>query len=215
MLTFHISVGWFVLLAGMLALVSTKGAALHKKTGKVFVIAMLLVCISAAYLDLSTGHFPVMALLAMYFASTSWATIKHKPNSVSVFDVCAFFGIAMLAITFFKWGWEITFQGKTNDIAMPAFMYFVWGSFAALAALLDLNMILHKGHSGAHRIIRHVWRMCFALLMAIMSFLSQDIFPSFILQSGLLWSPIALILLTMSYWILRLLINRKRHQNLI
>ena len=46
------------------------------------------------------------------------------------------------------------------DRYLPIEGYFILGSFVAMAALLDLNMIMRGGFKGAHRIARHLWRMC-------------------------------------------------------
>jgi hypothetical protein len=91
-----------------------------------------------------------------------------------------------------------------------AFMYFMFGMVALLATLGDIRMILAKGIHGAHRIARHLWRMCFALLLASISlFLGQSqVFPEPLRNSGLLPIPVLLVLLLMFYWLIRVLFTQ-------
>lgn len=73
----------------------------------------------------------------------------------------------------------------------------VFGSIALLAALLDLRMMAVRGINGAHRIARHLWRMCCALLVATASFFlgQAQVFPEPPRKIGLLATPVLLVLL--------------------
>lgn len=204
MLIFHIIAGILVLLFGSMALIASKGLRLHKLAGNIFFISMVVLSLTTIYLEIQFDDFPIMGIFSLYFASTSWLTVKRQAGTTGAFEVCAFLCIAMVSITFYKWGWDIVYNGKVLEGTLPLAMYFILGSFAAFAAILDLNMIIRGGLVGAHRIARHLWRMCIALLLATMSFLSQDIFPEFIQNTGLLWSPIILLLLIIFFWLCRL-----------
>ncbi|KGJ94168.1 DUF2306 domain-containing protein [Colwellia psychrerythraea] len=204
MLIFHIIAGILVLIFGSMALIASKGLRLHKLAGNIFFISMVVLSLTTIYLEIQFDDFPIMGIFSLYFASTSWLTVKRQARTTGAFEVCAFLCIAMMSITFYKWGWDIVYNGKVLEGTLPLAMYFILGSFAAFAAILDLNMILRGGLVGAHRIARHLWRMCIALLLATMSFLSQDIFPEFIQNTGLLWSPIILLLLIIFFWLCRL-----------
>ncbi|MFT5756853.1 MAG: hypothetical protein ACI9LM_001578 [Alteromonadaceae bacterium] len=204
MLIFHIITGSLVLFFGLVALFSSKGLRLHKSAGNIFFITMVLLSLTAAYLEFQLGDFPIMGIFSLYFASTSWVTVKRQAGKTGRFEFCAFLCITLVAITFYKWGWDIIYNGVALEGTLPIEGYFILGSIAAFAAVLDLNMIIRGGHGGSHRIARHLWRMCIALLLATMAFLDQDIFPENIMNSGLLWSPIILLLLMIIYWLCRL-----------
>ena len=204
MLFFHITAGSLVLLCGFIALFSGKGLKLHKQAGNIFFIAMIILSLSAAYLEVKLGDFPIMGILSLYFVSTSWASIKRQAGKVGRFEYAAFLCISLLAITFYKWGWDIAYNGQVLEGTLPLVGYFILGTFAAFAATLDLTMIMRGGISGSHRIARHLWRMCLVFLKAILSFLDQDIFPDYILDTGLLWLTLLLPLLMMIYWLGRL-----------
>ncbi|WP_019029349.1 hypothetical protein [Colwellia piezophila] len=207
MLFFHIIAGVLVLLCGFTALFSGKGLKLHKQAGNIFFIAMVTLSLSAAYLEVKLGDFPIMGVLSLYFASTSWASVKRQAGKIGRFEYAAFFCISIVAITFYKWAWDITYNGQVLEGTLPLAGYFIFGTFAAFAATLDLTMLIRGGVIGSHRIARHLWRMCFAFIMAILSFLDQDIFPDFIVDTGLLWLTLLLPLLMMFYWLLRLPFN--------
>jgi uncharacterized membrane protein len=204
MLIIHIIAGILVLLFGFIALSASKGLKLHKQAGSIFFIAMVVLALTAAYLEMQFDEFPIMGILSLYFASTSWATVKRPEGKIGKFEYCAFLTITAVAITFYKWGWEIVYNGQVLEGTLPIEGYFILGSFAAFAALMDLNMIVQGGHVGNHRIARHLWRMCISLLLALMAFLDQDIFPEFIHNTGLLWSPVIILLLMTVYWLGRL-----------
>ncbi len=57
--------------------------------------------------------------------------------------------------------------------------YYVFCALALFFAALDFKVILQGGISGAARIARHLWRMCFALFFAAGSFFlgQQKVMP--------------------------------------
>jgi len=205
MLILHIITGVIVLLSGYAALVARKGQPFHRLTGNIFFIAMIFLSLTATYLEYQLEEFPIMGILSLYFVSTSWSAVKRKPGEIGKLEYFAFFIITVVAVTFFKWGWDIVYNGKVLEGTLPLAGYFIFGSFAAMAALLDLNMFVRGGFKGTHRIARHLWRMCFALLLPTLSFLDQDIFPDFIKGTFILWLPIFLILIVMIYWLFRVI----------
>ena len=80
------------------------------------------------------------------------------------------------------------------------------GAICLLAGLLDLNFILRGKLSGAQRIARHLWRMCFAFFIATGSFFlgQQDVLPKAVQGSPILFvlafAPFAIML----FWLVRL-----------
>lgn len=72
---------------------------------------------------------------------------------------------------------------------IPAGMYFFLGSVALLSAAGDVRMLWHGGVSGAQRIARHLWRMCFALFIASSPlFLARpQLFPALLRKTGIVF----------------------------
>jgi hypothetical protein len=76
---------------------------------------------------------------------------------------------------------------------------------AVLAAIGDVRLLMRGGISGAGRIARHLWRMCFALFIAAASiFLArQQLFPALLRKTGALVFLSVLPLVLMVFWLLR------------
>ena len=66
-------------------------------------------------------------------------------------------------------------------------------------------MLTHGGVFGAKRIVRHLWRMSFAFLIAAFSFFlgQQKVMPAYMRGSKLLFVPPLLILIVLIYWLCR------------
>jgi hypothetical protein len=82
--------------------------------------------------------------------------------------------------------------------------YYIFATFAAIPALLDLKVILQGGISGAARIARHLWRMCFAFFFAAgFFFLGQPRVATFFHKSPVLFVPALAPLAVMLFWLIR------------
>jgi len=192
MLTFHILAGALVLLSGIGALVSGKGSQVHRYAGNIFFISFTLMAGSAIYL----ADDPVIAIASIYFVSTAWVTIRQPEKKSGTFEIIAFITITIVSARYF-------YVATTSPAGFMKTMFYLFGSIALLAAILDLKLIIQKGVSGAHRIARHLWRMCYALLGAVLSFVANTSgkWPEFIDEN----LPIYLVIVLMLYWLFRLL----------
>ncbi len=191
MLAFHIFAGSIVLLFGTLALSLRKGARLHRLFGGLFFIFMILLTSSAAFI----ADDPSIAISSTYFVLTSWVTVLRPERKTGVFEILAFLTI-------------IVVSGQLFVAAMAAsgFMkgaFYLFGSVAAIAAVLDLNMIVRGGLAGKHRIARHLWRVCYAFGGALASFSANtsNKWPDFIDGNFLIY----LMLGIMVYWLIKVL----------
>jgi hypothetical protein len=88
---------------------------------------------------------------------------------------------------------------------MPAFSFLMFGVVGTLAAVGDFRVLRAAPPQGARRLARHLWRMCFALFIAALSFFigQARVFPEPIRIRPLLAMPVLLVLLTMGYWLWR------------
>ena len=98
--------------------------------------------------------------------------------------------------------------GQRNG--MPAFPFFLFGVVGLLASFLDFRMIRSGGLRGAARLLRHLWRMSFALFIAAMSFFlgQAKVFPKPVRIPALLALPVLAVLVTLLYWLWRVRIRR-------
>jgi uncharacterized membrane protein len=204
----HICTAILGILSGPVALISRKGSRLHRWSGNVFFISMLSMSASAvfiaAFMSPNVGNVMV-GVLTFYLVATAWATVKRKERRIGLFEFGAMLVVLADAAAFLHFGREAANSATGVKDGIPAAVYFVFGSVAFLAAALDIRMLISGGVSGALRIARHLWRMCFALLIAETSFFlgKQQHFPKAIRNSPVLIAPTILILVAMIYWLSR------------
>ncbi|MEW6992498.1 hypothetical protein AADZ91_17670 [Colwelliaceae bacterium 6441] len=195
MLAFHIIAGTIVFISGIGALTFSKGGKLHRVTGNVFFFALLLMAGSAAFL----ADDPTIAFSSIYFASTAWVVILKPEKTIGIFEALAFLAISLICTRYF-------YIAFTSEPGFMTTMFTIFGGVAFIAALLDLTMIIRGGVSGSHRIARHLWRMCYAMLGAVLSFvaITSDKWSAYIPEN----LPIYLMIIIMFYWLIKVLFTK-------
>jgi uncharacterized membrane protein len=172
LLMLHIAGGMLGMLSGAAALIFRKGSPLHIIAGRVFVGAMLTLGASAAWLAVlknDPNNFGG-GITTFYLIMTAWLTARRKDGETSRFDWVALAIPLVLGILGWKNGID-AFRGGTGEkFGVPTGMHLLMGSVLLLAAAGDLRMLLNGGVSGAKRLGRHLWRMCFGLFIASGSF---------------------------------------------
>jgi predicted membrane protein DUF2306 len=210
----HVGAAAIALLSGAAALSFRKGERPHRIAGNVFFVSMLLMAgIGASvspFLPQPQWGSTLAGVLTCYLVATSWVTVRRKEGCVGRFETGALFVVVGVAIAEVTLGLRAAHSSNGFLYGAPMQAYFVFGSLAALAAGLDLNAILRRGLSGAHRIARHLWRMCTALLIAAFSFFlgQQQVFPASIRGSSLLFVPEIVVLCLLIFWLARVLFTR-------
>jgi uncharacterized membrane protein len=204
LLPIHIIAGVIGLVSGAIALSARKGAKLHRKGGMIFVYAMMVVAITGTVMGalISEMAAVIPGMITFYLVLTSWLTVRRPVLNFHWID----FGAMLLGLTVSIASFS---YGFTAD-GQPTVLYFIFGAVALLATLGDLRMMLAGGIQGAHRIARHLWRMCIALFLAAISlFIGQaQVFPEMLRNSGLLPIPVLLVLFLMFYWLVRVLFTK-------
>lgn len=211
-LPIHILAGLIGIASGAVALYSAKGMKLHRKGGMIFVYAMLVVAITGTVMGLLISEMAAVipGMLTFYLVLTSLLTVRRPiVGKFSWIDI----GAMLIGLTT---GIVSVIYGFVA-VGQPTVLYIIFGLIALLATLGDLRMMA-KGIQGKHRIARHLWRMCFALLLASISlFIGQSqAFPEPVRDSGLLPIPVILVLVLMVYWLVRVLFTQwyRRFQGL-
>jgi uncharacterized membrane protein len=203
---FHVVAGTIAIVAGFLALYSVKGLKLHRKSGMVFVVAMLVMSISGTVM--AFGH-PGTALnvpaglVTAYLVITSLATVRPRTAQSLRVD-----RIAMMAAFAIGAGALLVAMSGTvrAGMAYPLVMFALVALFAGEG---DRRMIRAGGLKGAARLRRHLWRMCTALFIAAGSFFLGPArrIPEPLREPIFRLIPLV-VLLTMAYWLWRY--RRKR-----
>jgi uncharacterized membrane protein len=171
-LVVHICGGTLGLVSGTAAMSFRKGSPRHVLAGKVFVASMLTMAVFAVYLAI-TRHQPSNiggGILTFYLIGTAWLTARRRDGETSRFDwVVLLIPLALGILTWMN-GINVVRSGASSQDGVPVGMSFFMGSVMLLAAAGDVRMLLRGGVSGAKRIARHLWRMCFGLFIAAGSF---------------------------------------------
>ncbi len=210
LLIFHGSAGGIALLAGTAAVVVRKGSRAHALTGNVFTAGMLALGASGAILALlrsQRGNL-IGGLLTLYLVTTAWTAGRSKNGRTGALDwIAMIFGL-LVGSAIAGYGVIVALGRVSTDV--PAGMDFFLAAVVLLAVAGDARMLYRGGITGRPRIVRHLWRMCFALFEASGSFFlgRAHLFPAAIQRSGLLIFPTVLPLLLLVFWVLR--VRKKR-----
>jgi uncharacterized membrane protein len=198
---FHVLAGTIAIVAGFIALYSVKGLKLHRKSGMVFVVAMLVMSISGTVM--AFGH-PGTALnvpaglVTAYLVITSLATVQPPAPGSRRRERAA-----MLAAFAIGAGALVVAMSGTVSAGM-AYPLVMFALVALFAGEGDRRMIRAGGLKGAPRLRRHLWRMCTALFIAAGSFFLGPArrIPEPLRAPLFKLIPIV-VLVTMAYWLWR------------
>ena len=132
-------------------------------------------------------------------------TARRENSATGIFDWGALVIILALGAATVTFGLEAANSPTGLKYGYPPGTYAFLGSVALLAAIGDVRLILRRGISGAQRLARHLWRMCFALFIAAASiFLArQRVFPVVLRTTGVLYLLSILPLILLVFWLIR------------
>lgn len=208
----HIVAGLISVLSGLVALVVRKGSRLHRRAGNVFVISMLGMAAGGAYLALerSQRENVLGGVFTFYLVATAWVTVKRKANETGLAEV----GLLLvgLAIGATGWIWGLNATHRSSAVA-----FCIFGSLALLSAAGDVRLLIRGGVSGTKRLVRHLWRMNFALFVAVGSLflgrpsdpvlrqigLRARLFPEALRQTHLPAVPVLFVAVLTIFWLCR------------
>jgi len=171
-LVFHICVGILGLLSGTTALSFRKGSGRHRMSGNIFVVSMLSLGASGAYLGF-TKHQTLnglMGVLTFYLVATAWLTARRRDGKAVNFDWVALMVPLAVGAVLVTYGLEAANSQTGTKEGYPAPAYFAFGLVALLFGTGDVRMLVRGGLSSTQRIARHLGRMCFAMFIASGSF---------------------------------------------
>lgn len=206
-LVFHICSGALGLLSGVAAISFRKGSHRHRVAGNVFVVAMLSLGASGAYLGFTKHQMlnGLQGVITFYLVATAWLTARRGDVEAGIFDWGALVVPLAVGGGLAIYGFEAANSPTGSKEGYPAAAYFIFGSVALLFAAGDVRMLARGGVSGAQRIARHLSRMCYALFTASASFFlgRQQIFPVFLRKTGALFLLSFLPLVLLIFWLVR------------
>ena len=206
-LPLHIAAGGLALVLGALALSVKKGGPPHRRTGLLFVCAMLVMGTTAAILGNVVG-----GVMAIYFVGTALTTVRPASPWTRRLNAAALTIAIALAL--------LSIVGGVNAVNSPGLspggvpfrtigvMSFFLAGVLLLAAAGDVRVMRSGVPRGGPRLARHLWRMCFALFIAAGSFFSirervATILPEPFTTGPMRALPILLVFGAMFYWLWR------------
>lgn len=200
----HIYSGLVGIASGFLALLFRKGALWHRRAGTVFIIAMPINAAGAALLgylhndinDVNSG------ILTIYLILTGWMAAKRGDGKIGRFEITAFLIAAAGIIAMSTVHIAAVEEGTAIGDGIPGYIFIC---VVALAALLDLKVIVRGGISGRQRITRHLWRMHLGLFIAVGSFFlgQMQVFPEPLRKIQIVSIPVILVMVLMIFWVIR------------
>ena len=195
MIEIHYVAGLLAILTGFVALFSPKGSHLHRRSGRLFVVAMVVMLGLGALMAFFVVDKPgngLSALFTIYLVVTSLLTVTRRVEDVRSHTT-----------------WLAGFALAIGVLAL------VDGSLllapAALACgVSDLRMLRRGSITGTQRLVRHLWRMTFALFVATGSFFlgQAKVIPEPLRNFALLSIPVLAVLAMLLYWLWRMNIKK-------
>ena len=218
LLPIHIAAGGAAIVLGAIALSVKKGGTLHRRSGLLFVCAMLVMGTSAAIMGFRkspTDSNVFSGFMVAYFVITALTTVRAvtpwtKRINLALLPIPLGLGLLDYA------GGVKAFNSPQRVLnGVPFFMLFFIGTIMLLAAVGDVRILRSGLPRGGPRLARHLWRMCFALFIAAGSFFSirarvAKVLPEPFTTAPMRALPILLLFGAMFYWLWRV----RRHRAL-
>jgi len=215
----HITAGAVGILSGYVALAASKGETVHRRSGMVFVYAMLTMALMGSTIALARNVAPAanapMGMLTAYLVLTGLTTVRPPGERARALDIGLLLVVFCVTATLLTFGVRVLASPTGKLYGMPAAPFLIFGSLGLLACVGDLKLIRAGGVRtlrGARRLSRHLWRMCTAFLIAAFSFFlgQAKVIPKPIRIVPLLVLPPLIVLASMLYWLWRVRVRRSR-----
>jgi hypothetical protein len=165
----HVGCGTAGLVSGTVAAFAQKGERLHRASGTVFFVSMLVMATFAAWLAIVVpGQMSNLlgAILTFYLVATGWLTVRRKQRTVGRAErlvlaaaLCICVGLGGLSIA----AAAGAVPGVKGQLLFATYMV---TAIAAVAATGDARLVLQGGIASTARLARHLWRMLTALFLA-------------------------------------------------
>lgn len=198
-LPLHILGGVVALAFGYVALFSKKGAAVHRKAGTGFVVAMTVMSLTGALIaTVKPDRGSIIAgLLTFYFVVTGLLTVKQVRWQKQISTVAMVWGFVTGLFAIWA-GWWLAQRGRPEAAPM-----LIFSAMAIGGAIGDWKMLRAGGIAGRARIKRHLWRLCFAMWVAAASFFwgPPNRVPEVIRYPMVFPIPVLAPIAVMLYWL--------------
>jgi uncharacterized membrane protein len=211
LLPVHIVAGGLAIFLGAIALLASKGATLHRRSGLLFVCAMLTMGISGSILAVHqslTNANVLGGFMSAYFVTTALTTVRPPSTWTRRLNIAALVVAIALATFEVTLGVKALANPRHTINGVPFFMLFFLATITTLAAAGDVRVMRFGALKAGRRLARHLWRMCFALFIAAGSFFSirarvAKVLPDPFTTPLMRALPVVLVFVAMFYWLWR------------
>lgn len=215
LLPIHIAAGGLALVLGAVALVVKKGGTVHRRSGLLFVCAMLVMGATASLLGFRnrpTDANAFAGFMTAYFVGTALTTVRPVSPWTRRFNAVALTIVVVLALGSIAGGVKNVNNPALSPGGVPfrtiGVMSFILATVMTLAAIGDVRVMRSGMPRGGRRLARHLWRMCFAMFIAAGSFFSirervEKILPDPFATGPMRLLPIVVLFGVMFYWLWR------------
>ena len=210
----HVAAGTAAFIAGVGALLSSKGGRIHRRSGQVFALAMIVTAGGGAMqaVAMPQALTAIVGLFTVYLVVTGVQAARRTSKGGWGFDAGAALIGGTLGALCFRFGFEAQASASGGKDGFGPEPYFFFGAVAVVAVVGDIFAAIRRGGSHRHRMARHLWRMGFALYVAAGSLLDgpgTSAFPEALRGSLLLTGPVTLIgLVVAGWWVATLVTGR-------
>ncbi|WP_088330408.1 DUF2306 domain-containing protein [Lacimicrobium sp. SS2-24] len=212
----HFAMGTCAVVTGFTALLVKKGSGLHKLAGKVYVLSMLLLCLSGFYLSyVRELQFTfLLSAFALYLVITGVLAARQSQRTTNTRAKLelAFSGLLCTAcFTLSVLG--ITLNWSYPDREPPYEAYAFIGLCVGLFMLGDIKQLRHGNLTHTLRIKRHLTRIGSSMLIATIVFFlgNNNVLPDSLRTESILLTPIiAVFVITMTYRVVYPFMQRRK-----
>ena len=199
----HVLGGAIAILSGLAALFAWKGRPLHRKSGTVFVYAMLVMSLSGVIIAVGRAGAAInipAGLVTAYLVVTALLTVRPPSERSRQVERRAMIAAFVLSAGSVISAIITASQGQVGFV-FPVLMFALLALFGGLG---DRRLLRAGGLRGSERLRRHLWRMCTGLFVAAASFFLGPVrrIPEPLRLAPFRLIPL-LVLVTMAYWLWR------------
>ena len=216
MVLVHVVAGGLALLFGFAALSASKGGTLHRKSGMLFVYTVLTMALTGTVMAAlnAQNESVIGGVLTIYLVTTSLIAVRPPTATLRRVELGAMVVAIALGATCLTFGIQALTSPTGTRGGIPYAVFFMFATVTSLGVIGDVRKMRAGVLKGAPRLIRHLWRMCYAFWIATASFFwgprerVAKILPDVLVTPALLSLPVVAVILVMLYWLWRVRFKR-------
>ena len=167
LLAVHIVAGFTALITALVAAVTPKGARGHVYAGRVFVLGMAVIFLTALPMTLLKPNLFLLlvAIFSFYLALTGWLRARNGRGRPTPIEWGAAGVMMLAAVVMGARGLLLVGRGESMGTVL-----LVFGGIGGALAVLDVHALRTQGYTGTTRIVAHLTRMLAGTIATVTAF---------------------------------------------